>query len=219
MLSTFEAVAVAVLVVLPGALYTWGFEQSAGPWGTDVSDRMLRFVGGSAVFHALAAPLTWWVMGRHDRIMVWPVPSFWWPLWPVAIGYALTPLLLGRLIGTGARERRPWAAWVAGAGPAPEAWDVVFADGLNCWLRIRLKDSSAGAGGWILGLYEGHQDGGGGYAGGSTSRVPDLYLRQTAVADPATGNFLTGPDGQPTLRDIGVLLRRDDMLYLEVIRK
>jgi hypothetical protein len=50
-------------------------------------------------------------------------------------------------------------------------------------------------------------------------RVPDLYLRQTAATDPATGNFLTGRDGQPTLRDIGVLVRRDDMLDLEVIRK
>lgn len=70
MLSTFEAVAVAVLVVLREAPYTWGFEQSAGHWGTDVSDRMLRFVGGSAAFHALAAPLTWWMMGRLARSMV-----------------------------------------------------------------------------------------------------------------------------------------------------
>ena len=65
--DTFQAVAVAVVALLPGALYVWAFERQAGRWGIGLSDRLLRFVGGSALFHAAAAPLTYWIWADRYR--------------------------------------------------------------------------------------------------------------------------------------------------------
>jgi hypothetical protein len=56
--STLQAVLALVLVVLPGAIYLWGFEREAGKWAIGISDTLLRFVAASAIFQALyAAPL------------------------------------------------------------------------------------------------------------------------------------------------------------------
>lgn len=56
--SSFQAAAVIAVALLPGALYVWAFERLVGRYGIGLSDRVLRFVGGSAIFLAvLAAPL------------------------------------------------------------------------------------------------------------------------------------------------------------------
>ena len=52
MVDTFQALWILLLAFLPGALYVWAFEREAGGWGLGVTDRVLRFVGVSAVFHA-----------------------------------------------------------------------------------------------------------------------------------------------------------------------
>jgi hypothetical protein len=59
LVDTFQALWILLLAFLPGAPYVWAFEREAGGWGLGVTDRLLRFVGVSAVFHALAAPLTY----------------------------------------------------------------------------------------------------------------------------------------------------------------
>ena len=50
--DTFQAIAVLAVALLPGALHVWAFERQAGRWGIGLSDRLLRFVGGSVLFHA-----------------------------------------------------------------------------------------------------------------------------------------------------------------------
>lgn len=50
--DTFQAIAVFAVALLAGALYVWAFERQAGRWGIGLSDRLLRFVGGSVLFHA-----------------------------------------------------------------------------------------------------------------------------------------------------------------------
>ncbi len=57
MLQTLEAVVIAVFAILPGALYTWTFEQQAGRWGATASDRVQRFLGASSVFLAAELPI------------------------------------------------------------------------------------------------------------------------------------------------------------------
>jgi hypothetical protein len=47
------------LLVLPGALYTWGIERVIGHWGVGLADRLLRFIGISACFHVALAPLNY----------------------------------------------------------------------------------------------------------------------------------------------------------------
>ncbi len=54
-MDTFEALAITTLAVLPGALFTWSFEREVGNWGAGLADRVYRFVGFSAMFHAVFA--------------------------------------------------------------------------------------------------------------------------------------------------------------------
>jgi hypothetical protein len=58
-LDSFQAALVTSLLVLPGALYTWGIERVIGHWGVGLADRLLRFIGISACFHVALAPLTY----------------------------------------------------------------------------------------------------------------------------------------------------------------
>lgn len=39
-----------VAAVLPGAMFTYGFERQAGAFGVTLADRVLRFVAVSVVF-------------------------------------------------------------------------------------------------------------------------------------------------------------------------
>jgi hypothetical protein len=63
--STFQAIAVTVVALLPGALYVWGFEGQLGLWGIRLVDRLLRFFGYSAGFHALLSPGTYWFYATY----------------------------------------------------------------------------------------------------------------------------------------------------------
>jgi hypothetical protein len=53
--DSFEALAVTILALLPGALFTWSFEREVGDRGAGLADRVYRFVGFSAIFHAALA--------------------------------------------------------------------------------------------------------------------------------------------------------------------
>jgi hypothetical protein len=207
------AVVVLAVAALPGAAYTWGFERSAGPWEQELADRTLRFLGASAVFHVLFAPLTFWIYREAVGHGSPAQGRFWWPAWPLALAYLAVPFVAGRLIGSGARSSRPWARLLVGDGPAPRAWDHLFSAGRSAWLRIRLKDPTAATNGWIVGVFAPHEMLGA-YAGAGPQ--PDLYLSDTAEVHPGTGEMCRGPDGKPVLRGVGVLVRYEEILYLEV---
>lgn len=100
--DSFQSIAVLVLALLPGALYVWSFERQAGRWGIGLSDRILRFVGGSAIFHAVGAPLTYWLWAEHQGRLRSAEPLSWW-LWLAVIGYVSLPVAGGTLVGRGLR--------------------------------------------------------------------------------------------------------------------
>ena len=62
--ETVQALAIAVVAVLPGALGVWGYERRVGKWSIGSPDRVIRFLAASAAFHAALAPLTYWLW-RH----------------------------------------------------------------------------------------------------------------------------------------------------------
>jgi hypothetical protein len=207
--GTIQALLVLVLASLPGALYTWAFEQQAGPWGVGLADRVLRFVGASAVFHALLAPATYGLWRNyvepgtveHGR----PLP--WW-LWLIPIGYVAVPLVAGRLVGLGAANRQPWARFITGRAPAPTAWDHVFSTaGLEAWVRIKLTDGT-----WIGGAYAQGPASLRSYAAGYPEHR-DIYLAWTAVVDATTGEFEPGADGRIQLQPAGALIRAERIDY------
>ena len=218
MVSTFQAVGVFLLALLPGALYAWGFESRVGQWGITRADRLARFVGGSAVFHALFAPLSYWIWDRYLRTGRLAhgrgVPLY---LWPIAIGYVLVPFLAGTTSGLLLRAKTPWrrrlSRWVNGSHPAPRAWDHLFASGTDGWIRLKLK-----GGGWIGGLYVNVKTGPGtrnSYASGYPYDQ-ELYILRAADLDPQTGAFLRDAAGQVPLRPSGILVRWSEVEYLDL---
>ena len=214
MVETFQALWILLLALLPGALYVWAFEREAGGWGLGVTDRLLRFVGVSAVFNALVAPLTYLayqhyvVTGRfaHGE----PLPLW---LWLVPIGYVAIPTLTGALIGSATADGRRWTRYIGGRSPAPRAWDHLFsAHDLTGWVRLKMKDST-----WIVGAYAQSDNRrlrsyAAGYPG-----AQDLYLVETVECESATGAFVVDADGKPIPRGMGVLVRWEEVLYLEFI--
>src|SRR5436190_16874933 len=131
--DTLEALAVTFLAVLPGAIYVWASERQTGPWGIKLSDRLLRFVGVSAIFLAVfAVPLRWlWVTYLHvpaqDQVGKFTsplldgtgAPKLWWA---IPLAYVGFPFVLGSLSGKVVARRRDFprlAQWLAGPSPAP----------------------------------------------------------------------------------------------------
>jgi hypothetical protein len=81
--DTFQALVVIGLGLLPGALYVWSFERLAGAWGIKLVDRILRFVGVSAVLHVILLPVTYrlWIdYVQSGRVGHGDVPLFVWPV-------------------------------------------------------------------------------------------------------------------------------------------
>lgn len=214
-MDVLDAFLVTVLAALPGALFTFAYERETQIVRAALSDRVLRLTTASAVFYVAAAPVGYWLYlryGRTGRLVTGPLP---WAIWLVPVGLVACPVVLGLVLGTATRRGRSWARLWSGRSPEPRAWDAAFGHGANAWLRIRLKDTGAGTDGWLLGAF-----GPGSHGPPSlASRYPDppdLYLSETAEAEPGTGNFVLDEDGRPKLRNTGLLIRWDEISYIEL---
>jgi hypothetical protein len=207
--TSFEATAVLLVALVPGALYIWSFERMAGRWGIGLSDRIFRFVGASAIIHAVLAPMSYWLWTRR-----WPSISagdsnpLW--LWLVAVVYVAVPLGIGTLVGLATRSRSDWTRWITGPDPAPRAWDYLFQGERDGWVRIKLK-----TGPWIGGAYATYGDMKS-YSAGYPEQQ-DVFLARSADLDPATGEFQFEPDGTVRLGAGGLLVRWEEIEYLEYI--
>jgi hypothetical protein len=72
-----------------------------GKWELASPDRLLRFVAASAVFHVVAAPLTYWLWHRHVRAGRWEQgDALAWGLWGRLLVYLLVPYALGTAVGS-----------------------------------------------------------------------------------------------------------------------
>jgi hypothetical protein len=142
-LESVGAVTATVLALVPGALYVWGFERIVGNWGVRISDRLLRFVGVSVVFHAVFAPLTYWLWANYvvagHVVAGRPLPL---ALWLVAVGYVAIPTVAGAWIGRATLSAKDWAEHFTGPDPAPRAWDHLFASNPQGWMRLKLKSGA-----------------------------------------------------------------------------
>jgi hypothetical protein len=208
--DSFQAVAVVLLALLPGALYTWGFEREAGQWGVGLADRFLRFVGLSAVLHVAFAPVTWWLWrhyvesGRLDR---GDLPR---ALWPVLVAYVAVPVLAGHAVGRDTRRGRPWARRLTGGHPSPTAWEHFFGHDPEGTLRLKLK-----SGKYIAGVYMFVNQAEKSYAAAFPHDPLDLWLVRGVAVDAETGAFQFAEDGSPVTLDSGILVRYDEVEFLE----
>jgi hypothetical protein len=215
--STFQAIIVFLLAVLPGALYTWAYEREDGAWEVALSDRLARFTGVSAMFSVLTAPLIYAMYrmytGSWQAEGTLRIP--WW-VCLVYAAYVIAPAWLGYAVGRGARNRRRWTRVFTGPSPAPRGWDALFrSPALTGWLRLRLKDGT-----WIAGVWADPADDGGARPGSYAAGFPhpqDLYLVDTCEVDPESGAILVDDAGQPVQRGIGLLVNWDQVVYAEFI--
>lgn len=204
-----ETLVVAAVAALPGALYTWSFEQQVGAWGVRTGDRVLRFLGTSAVFHALFAPAEIWLWARYiesGRLATGEVPL---SAWVAPILYVGLPTVAGALVGSATRRRKRWARWVTGRSPAPRAWDHFFVANPDGWMRMKLK-----SGGWVGGAFARRGTGPQSYAAGYPE-LQDLWLSEVVEVNERNGSFILDADGDPVRRGSGILIRWDEVELLE----
>lgn len=212
MVDSFQAIVVTVLAVLPGALYVWGLERQVGDSrSVHLADRTLRFVGYSAIFHALLWPLDWWLLGQAARdgglVGRGPLPA---TLWMVPVAYVLMPFLAGRAVGAGAARRRGWALALTGRRRSARAWDDFFSSRPTGWIRMKLKSGT-----WVGGAFIDKPGSRTSYAAQHPGEQQDIYLALQAEVDPASGDFEHDEFGYIVLRGSGMLIRWEEVEYLE----
>jgi hypothetical protein len=220
--DTFQALFVVALAVLPGALYTWYFEREAGRWGIGLADRVLRFVGYSAIFQAIYAyPVFWlWSNFLHVPVRVdsqlqfrnlilegGPLPTW---IYFVPAAYVALPISIGTLAGitVNRRGRSAWARALArvfaGRDPAPRAWDNLFSGSPAGVVRVRMD-----TGGRLGGLF-----GEDSYAAGYSEQPQDLYLERAYLIQ-EDGSFAKDADGNFVEWGSGILLKWENIVALE----
>jgi len=209
-METFQAIAVTILAVLPGALYTWSFEREVGNWGVGLSDRILRFVGFSSIFHAVLAFPEWLLWTRYvhhvqDGSLTSPIADGRAPDWLaiVPLAYVGLPIAVGLVAARAARAFRPWVRILVGPRPQPRAWDRLFWEGSSLLVRLRMKNEM-----WLGGLFGDRS-----YASGYPE-PQDLLLETTYQMEP-DGWF--GADEEGELLDVGssVLVSWEDVDFME----
>lgn len=211
MISTFQALAVAVLAVLPGAAYMFAYEREAGAFSVALADRLVRFLAASAVMHALLSSGTYWLY-RH-AVVNGELVRGKSPLWAVeaaAVAYVALPTAAGLAVGRGKRNGKPWAAVLVGDSPEPRAWDFLWSAAPTGLVRARLK-----SGAWVGGHFSADDQGRRSYASGYPE-AGDLYLARRAELDPDTGRFVSDSNGDAVLLPTGLLVRWDEIEVLDI---
>jgi len=209
--ETVPALVVLIVALLPGALYTWSFERLVGAWGVGLADRVLRFVGASAVFQAAIAPLTVWGWRTYvlnGRLQEGDLPI---ALWLLPLLYVAVPIALGVVVGRATVNKQPWSKAFTGPSPAPRAWDYLFGLQPDGWVRFRLK-----SGVWLGGAFSSAGEGLDSYAAGYPDEQ-DLFLAEAYSVDPETGEFELDANGDVVPTGSGILVRWAEVEYLDFI--
>ena len=205
MISTFQALGVAIVAIMPGATYTFAYERQAGAYGAHLADRIVRFLVASAAFHAMLAGPEF-ALFRHlehtgfDHVNPWAVELAFLP-------YFVVPFGVGQGLGWAAANNKSWARLLVGSSRHPRAWDHLWSHNKRLIVRINLK-----SGLHLAGLYEPSTGGIDSYASGY-GEDGDLYLSRQLIVDSETGDFEVDADGVPTFYQpsTGLLVRAGDV--------
>lgn len=223
--ETLEALGVFLLAVLPGALYVWSFERILGRWGIGLSDRLLRFAAASTLFLAVFAWPLYYLRSEylHHRVVggdgetrfvnrIADGDDLPWWLFTLPVFYVVLPIVAGTAVGLTVASRSPkWrriGRVLAGRDPAPRAWDYLFSLRPAAAVRMRLKDD----GRWIGGFY-----GEDSYAAGYPEEPQDIYLESTYAMNQGDGSFVTDDAGHPVELGSGLLVRWDEVRFMEML--
>lgn len=225
--ETLEAIAIIAVAVLPGALATLAYERHVGTYAADIQERLIRFAASSALLFPVNSTLIWLVWTKILNVSPW-VPSgqhrnllasnslegAQWLVILTPIAYVLVPAILGDIGGrlVVSYRKREYTARTGrlGTGHEKEAWNTAFLDAspLNapagCIVRFRLK-----TGGWRAGYF--------GKASVASPTTKDVYFEATAAVD-GDGNLIVEPDGRPVRQEVGILVRWDEVDFIEFVK-
>ncbi len=209
-MSTFEAVAVTLVAIIPGALYLWGYERMAGSWDQTSPDRIYRFVAGSAVFQLLFAPLSYWLWKTYfysDRLShAKSVPLSFWLLLSL---YGVIPAAVGLAVGKFVSKKTVLGRVIRSSSAPPRAWDKVFSGQPQGLVRIKLKSGT-----WVAGVFA-ETASGDAYASGYPADQ-DIWLPQTVVVDPINGEYILDVNRLPKFLTTGILIDWSEVEYLTI---
>lgn len=200
--TTFQALGVALLALLPGASYTFAYERIVGKFGATLADRLVRFLAASAAFMAiLSGPGL--LIYRHvivpGRLAHGDVN--WLEFEVCAVAYVLIPTVAGTIVGHGYRNNWKALRWFTSTHVEPKAWDYLWTRGSVGVVRLRTK-----TGIWLGGTF-GTVNDVESFAG-SYPEDGDLYLSQQLQIDPISGEWTTDPQDivLPVVPQTGLLL-------------
>ncbi len=196
--------------VIPGALYVWSFERPAGRYGIGLKDRALRLLGTSAVLLSLFAWALYWAYIEHQPTFANLKQPPWW-FWIFPILYTGVPAAIGGLLGYGWKQNWSWVRFLFGRNRAPSAWDHLFQDRPAGGIRCKLKSGT-----WLAGIYA-EVNGDRPYASGHPG-PQDVYLPRTIHINRSTGGIILNEQGNPIVLGASVLLRWEEIEFLEFIR-
>ncbi len=224
MISTFQALLVTAIAILPGAVYTVARESRGASWAwrkTDAATLIFRFLTASAFFHLLLAPISYAayqnVTTNHILSAGRPFP---WSWWVCLAAYIAVPYTFGvcmeesrgwkrsprRVLGWPKNGLKSVLAFISGADPEPRAWDRLFSKHRTGYITLKLKDS----GGWKAGLW---------YAPSYASAYgedQDLYVAEQIAVDDA-GSVQSDDDGKPIYLGFGLLISWSEVDYVEFV--
>lgn len=183
--TSVVALAIVVIAVLPGSMYTWAFERQVTAYGVTLADRVLRFVAISLIFHVLLGWGEYWLFraafagedfGGGQFAVAWAGVLLLVAI-PVLVGAATGGLYATRNSrdehwswlrrGLSPRVEDRVLQFLLGRTPAPRAWDNLFSERPNLYVRIETVDGTPLAGRFADASY----------AGGYPNE-PDLYLEE-----------------------------------------
>lgn len=139
--STFQALGVALLALLPGALCELAREQRSGRWRLRGADQLFRLLAFSVVFQVVIAPLTYWLYAHYivtGHLREGRPVSGW--LWVLLCVYLVVPFAFG-LAPTQHREVRahkPDRAEHLPIQPYGDEWTELMPGAEATSLRARL---------------------------------------------------------------------------------
>lgn len=214
--STWTALAVLVVAVLPGAMFTFGFERQAGAFGVTAADRVLRFVAVSLCLDLAYAWPAYLLYRSGLAPPPWHAAQFA-VTWAGAVAALTFPFAAGSAVAGLYTTRNSRAGWpwlrrvlssdreervldaVLGRDPAPRAWDFYFSERPVTYLRVRTRDGT-----WVGGLFARGSSAGGFPHGG------DLLIEEEWPLDEA-GTFGDEPLGY------ALYVPADSISFLEMI--
>ena len=208
--STLQAAVAVAFAILPGAIYLFAFERQAGAYGLGFSDRFIRFVAASAVFHALFSALEYYLYRTYlasGDFVAGHAPLWLVPL--VSAAYVVVPWLAGTLIAKLHVDGNRLVKWFTGESHEPRAWDYLWSQESLKLCRLRLRSGT-----WLAG-YFGDVGKVRSYAAGYPEEG-DLYLAKQVAVDAETGEFGSDENGKLKFIDSGLLIKWADIEYLDI---